>query len=266
MQRQRQLNQSQLELLHVLYRFRFGTRSLLAEYLKRPNNTSLYSKLSILEKYGVIATRYDKSYKLAGREAEYYVTPKGVRALNDAGVVDITDKGLQTAYRDKTVTDSYLRQLILLFTLRNQLCAVYPELQFFTARDIQDLDYFPKKRPTAFISLKTDKGIKRFFVEYIPMQTSVSIIKGKLKRFTVYYEEDGWSVTDTPFPTILYICEDGMTEQGVRWHIKRALYMSDTDMQYYTTTQKAILGSLQSAPAVWSDVSEPDNLLSLPEL
>lgn len=47
--KQRKLNQDQLEVLQALYRFRFGTRSLLATYLDKPNNTSLYSRLTILK-------------------------------------------------------------------------------------------------------------------------------------------------------------------------------------------------------------------------
>ena len=49
--KQRKLNQDQLEVLQAIYRFRFGTRSLLATYLNKPNNTSLYSRIRILEKY-----------------------------------------------------------------------------------------------------------------------------------------------------------------------------------------------------------------------
>lgn len=261
--RQRVLNQSQLAMLHILYRFRFGTRSLLADYLNKPNNTSLYSRISILEKHEFLAVRYDKSYKLAGREAEYYVTPKGVRALGDAGLIELTDAGLRATYKDKVVSEQYVQQLTLLLRLRNVLCAAYPDLQYFTTRDVQALDYFPKKKPVAFLSLKQENKTKRFFVEYVPAQTSTSMIKSQLRQYTSYYDQDSWSVTNTPFPTVLYICEDGMTEQGVRWHIKRELYRTDTDLRYLTTTKKALLSVNQTNDMIWTDIDEPDELLSL---
>lgn len=266
MKQSRQLNQSQLDLLHILYRFRFATRSLLADYLERPNNTSLYSKVSILEKHGFVASRYDKSYKLAGREAEYYVTPKAVRALRDAELIDSTEADIRASYKDKSVSDQYVQRLAMLFNVRNVLEATYESLQYFTQRDIQNLDYFPKKKPTAFLSLKSNDTTKRFFLEYIPTQTSTGAIKGKVRGYSNYFDEDAWGVTETDFPSVLFVCEDGMTEQGVRWHIKRELYKTDTDVQYYTTTQKVLLAIQPTSDAIWSDTSDPDSLLTLSEL
>lgn len=258
MVRKRELNQSQLDILLILYRFRFGTRSLLAEYLHKPNNTSLYSKVTILEKHGLIASRYDNAYRLAGREAEYYVTPKGIRAL--------ADPALPISYKDKSVSSQFVQQTTLLFRIHNILLSLYPSLQFFTARDIQALDYFPSKRPTAFISYKEKETTKRFFVEYVPAHLSISAIKSKLRQYIRYYEEDAWTVTDTPFPVILYIAEDGMTEQGVRWHMSRELYKTDTAIKFYTTTQKALLAMTENTAAVWTDLEDKDELLTFSEL
>lgn len=266
MKQTRQLNQSQLDLLHVLYRFRFATRSLLSGYFQKPNNTSLYSKVTILEKHGYIGSRYDKSYKLAGREAEYYITPKGVRALREADVTDITDYDISASYKDKTVSEQYVRQIILLFAFRNLLVTTHPKLKYFTARDIQHLDYFPKKKPTAFLSLKIGDETKRFFLEYIPAHTSTGSIKGKLRHYSQYFDEDAWGVTETDFPAILFVAEDGMTEQGVRWHIKREQFKADTDIRYFTTTKKALLSTAQAGGNIWTDMEDKDDLMTLDTL
>lgn len=266
MKRTRQLSQSQLDLLHALYRFRFATRSLLADYFQRPNNTSLYSKISILEKHGYIGSRYDKSYKLMGREAEYYVTPRGVRVLRDTGIAEIADRDITASYKDRSVSEQYVQQVVLLFTFCNLLTKVYPELKYFTTRDIQGLDYFPKKKPTAFLSLKSGDETKRFFLEYIPTQTSTGAIKGKLRHYSQYFDEDAWGVTETDFPMILFVAEDGMTEQGVRWHIKREQFKMDTDIRYFTTTKKALLSITQAGGDIWTDMEDKDDLLSLHSL
>lgn len=261
--RQRSLNNTQLDLLLTLYSFRFSTRSLLAQYLGIANNTSLYSKLTILTKHEYIAAKYDTSYKLAGREIEYYILPKGLRALRDSKRLNVTDTMLQASYKDSTVSDDFIKQNLLLFRARNILSGVHPTLQYFTTRDIQSLDYFPKPRPTAFLSLKTDQGIKRFFVEYIPAQTPTRTIKNRLKQYSRYFDEDTWSITDTPFPNVLYVCENGMTEQGVRWHIARELYKADADISYLITTQKALLNMQKNNTAVWTGIDSPDELVAL---
>lgn len=262
--KQGKLNQGQLQVLHTLYRFRFGTRTLLAEYLNKPNNTSLYSRVSILERYGYIGKRYESRYKLAGREAEHYITYKGAATLKDAGLIDVPDSALRLPYKDKEVSDRYVQQLTLLFRMRNIATALY-DLQWFTGRDISNLDYFPKKRPTAFISLKVGDSITRCFIEYIPAGTSINTIRGKLKQYSAYFQQDAWGVTGTPFPKILYVAEDGMTEQGVRYHIRKELFRADTDIEYYTTTQKAFLGLEDADQKIWTGFDD-DALLSLKDI
>lgn len=259
--KQRQLNQGRLDILHALYRFRFGTRSLLATYLQKPNNTSLYSRVTILENHSYIQKRYDSSYKLAGREAEYYVTYKGAQLLRDSSIIEATTAQLQATYKDKTVSDQYVRQLTLLFRIRNILSSQY-DLQWFTGRDIADLDYFPKKRPIAFISLKVNNRVLRCFVEYVPAGTSINAIRGRLKQLSAYFQEDAWGVTSMPFPKILYIAEDGMTEQGVRYHIKKESFRADTDIEYFTTTLRALLGMQESEHNIWTGFDD-DMPLSL---
>ena len=262
--KQRKLNQDQLEVLQALYRFRFGTRSLLATYLDKPNNTSLYSRLTILKKYGYLDERYDSSYKLAGREAEFSITYKAAQVLRDAELIDATNAQLQATYKDKTVSDQYVQQLTLLFKIRNILSTHY-DLQWFTGRDIAQLDYFPKRKPTAFITVKANDTITRCFVEYVPAGTSISAIRGKLKQYSAYFQQDAWGVTQTPFPKILYIAEDGMTEQGIRYHIKKELFRADTDIQYYTSTKKAVLGLTDDAASIWTSLDD-DMPVSLEEM
>ena len=261
---ERTLTDSQLTVLTMLYSLRFSTRSLLSESLGKPNNTSFYAKLQVLDKYGYIVKRYDKSYKLAGREAEYFITPKGLRVLHDTErVAMITDAMQSAVYKDKIRSDGFVKEQILLGRLRNALLAAHPDTQYFTARDIQLLDYFPDPRPAAFVSNKTPQGVNRFFVEYVPLGAHTTKLKYRLKHYMTYYDSNEWGVTDTPFPSILYICEDGMTEKGVRRHINLALYKADTDIQFYTTTQKALLMMSKDDAAVWSDVTEPEILRPL---
>lgn len=260
---ERPLSTSQLDLLVVLYSFRFNTRSLVSAYYKKPNTTSLYFKFEVLRKHGHITKKFEPSYRFAGREAEYYVTPKGLRALRDAKRIEVTDVMITACYRDRTVTDSFVLQQTLLFRIRNHLTSTYGDIQYFTSRDIQLLDYFPSPRPDAFMSLKNHGTVTRFFVEYIPRGTHVRQITHRLKQYTTYFDENTWGVTDTPFPVILYICEDGMTEKGVMRQIRTALYKADTDMQFLTTTQKALLGTSKSNFAVWTGIDDPDLLLTL---
>lgn len=141
--------------------------------------------------------------------------------------------------------------------------STHENLQVFTARDIQALDYFPKPRPDLFLSMKKHNLVTRYFIEYIPTGTINSKIRKRLEYLTRYYEEGSWSDTGTPFPGILFIVETGLIEAGLQRLIKREQHRSDTEITYYTTTQKAVLGMTSDNRAIWTDTTDPDELLSL---
>ena len=262
----RSLNNNQLSVLAAIYSFRFSTRSLLSQYYGIPNNTSLYSRLQILQKHGYIASHYSKGYKLAGREAEFYMLPSGLRALRDAKLLDVTDSMLTALYKDRSVGLNFISQQVSLLRLRNKLVRIHDNLQAFTIRDTQTLDYFPKPRPDLFLSLKNNNAVTRFFVEYVPAETITSKIRKRLEQLTRYYEEDLWADTGTPFPGILFVAETGLMEAGLKRLISREQYRSDTDIEFYTTTQKAVLGITEYSKAIWTGASDPDELLALSEI
>ena len=80
----RPLNKQQVRTLHLLYWYRFCTSKQLARSFDKASSKAIQNKLQILEAQELIGKRYDKSYKLAGRSAEYFITPKGARALEKA--------------------------------------------------------------------------------------------------------------------------------------------------------------------------------------
>lgn len=262
MKYQRSLTTKQAALLKTLYSFRFSTSSLVSNYLDIPNNSVLYLRFKSLVERGYIGMKYDKSYRLAGREAEYYITPAGLRALRDVKTLEVTETMLRATYKDPTVSEAFIQQHLTLFAIRNQLTASYDNLQYFTQRDIQSLDYFPEPRPTAFVSLKTTDGINRFFIEYLPAQTHTSRIKYRLKAYMRYFDQDTWNTTGTSFPGILYIAENGITEKGVRRHIDLELYKADTDIQFFTTTQRALLDN-KNDRVIWTGFDGSNDLMSL---
>lgn len=266
MKYQRSLSKSQLELLSVLYSFRYSTRSSVGQYFGIQNSPSLYRRLETLCEHEYADKKYKPAYKLAGREAEYYMTPKGLRALRSAKHLDVTEPMVTALYKDSSASDNFIKQHTTLFAIRNNLVQSHQNLQYFTSRDIQLLDYFPDPRPTSFISFKTTHGMSRFFVEYLPAGTHINRLKYRLKGYMQYFDNDEWSVTDTPFPSILYIAEDGMTEKGARRHIDLELYKADTDIQFYTTTQKALLNLRKGDTAVWTGFDDTNDLISLEDI
>ena len=108
----RPLNKQQLRVLFILYWYRFCTSKQIAVSLKRSDPKSIQSKLKVLEDQELISKRYDKTYKLAGRPAEYYITLKGARALEKAQPDTTNPWATKSLYKNKTVSDEFLRHTI----------------------------------------------------------------------------------------------------------------------------------------------------------
>src|SRR5688572_23280650 len=99
----KQLSQNQLEVLHILYKYRFASRDLIAQYF---NKKDVYRQLLVLEDRGLIGRRYEPSYKLAGKPAAYYLKPDGLRELQQ--VSDDMEANVKNLYRATQVSEEFI--------------------------------------------------------------------------------------------------------------------------------------------------------------
>ena len=173
---------------------------------------------------------------------------------------------VSTLYRDATVGSEFVEQQVQVARIRNRLAENYDHIQIFTARDTQDLDYFPKPRPDLFISLKNGDVVTRFFLEYIPSRMADSSIRKRLDRLVRHYKDDTWSDTDTSYPTILFVAETRLVEAGLRRQIGRMKYNSDEDIAAYTSSLSELSLLARDGQKIWTDPADKDTPLSLLEL
>lgn len=127
----RQLNQNQLDILNLIYRHRFATTSLLSQSLA--NRTGILLRLGTLAKHGYVDRHFDASYRLRGKHASYYLTPKGLRVLKDrTSNADITEKIIKNSYKDKTARKQFINHNLTIYTLHNILAECYPKFRIQT--------------------------------------------------------------------------------------------------------------------------------------
>src|SRR5665213_2489434 len=165
------LNDGQLAVLGLLYKFRFGSIELLTRSLGLKVGSGLYQKLTILCELGYVDKHYDKSYRFRGMPAAYYLTPKGLKVLQKQPNYDsVDDKLIQYSYRDKIVEERLILHSLALYKASWELQRLHPTLKLFTKREITGLVYFPKQRPDAFVTLKLkdqDKPLQ-FYLDVFP--------------------------------------------------------------------------------------------------
>ena len=258
------IKQSQIDILTILYKYRFGSRQLIAASLDR-NPDTMYRNLLVLIKHGLINVRLEKSSKLLGIPAAYYLTPKGLRYLQSLSDYSfISEPTIKGSYRDKTVSEATVLHTFAVFEQILALKQRYPALKAFLRRDMARFTYFPTTSPSAFLSLSGDETTKRFFFDYIQDTQERKVFYQRVSAYIDFFDKGGWDVTGTDIPTLLFIAEKASTEHRIKRLIKGALSNldPDVDIQVFTTTKRAI-EQIYQQPVIWTSIENPDELLAL---
>lgn len=262
------LNQKQIEILELLYKYRFGSRQLLADSLGIKSGTSLYERLNVLISRGLIAMRQEKRSKLLGVPATYFLTPKGLRALQSLdGHNYVTEAIIKSSYKDKVLSESFVLHTLKAYGITNALKRRYQKLRVYLRRDMSRYDYFPDNPPDAFLSLKLGGETKRFFLDVIPDSLPRNVLDRRIANYLTFFEDGGWEATNSELPALLLIAEKGTTETRARRAARAVVGRLELDDEpdIYTTTYTAI-ENMDGAGGIWTHIDEPDELLSLDSL
>lgn len=263
------LRQGQIEILGLLYKYRFGSRQLIAESLKVKAGSNIYEKLNVLIKHGFVAKRYDKSLRLQGLPAAYYLTPKGLKTLQSLDAWNyITEATIRSSYRDKNISQSLINHTLDVYSYTNMLAKTYPTLKVFTRRDMSRYSYFPNNPPDAFLSLKTGEETtpKRFFFDFMSDDTPRSVIAKRIAQYMQFFSDGEWDATNSQIPILLFLT----TKLASKKHLIRAVraIRSTFDMEDEVAIYAATVDQLLSAESsrIWEDIDSADSFFPLDEL
>jgi len=263
----RKLNQEQLEILELLFKFRFASKELVAEYFTERSGMDVYRRLAVLCKYELIAKRFEPSYRLQGKPAAYHLLPAGIKKLSEHRDIEITTARVKTAYKDKTVSEDFTSHCMQVLGAFNQLKRTYRDaIRFYTKVDlnIETYDYFPKPLPDAFLSLKEQNQTQRYFLETLDPAMPLFVLRKQVKQYIDYYESGAWDDTGSDFPVILYVCQSDKQEKQVLKTISKAL--DSEDEPTFATTTYAKLKEMSKEAAIWRsaiDLDETHDLRSI---
>lgn len=256
------LNSEQLEVLELLYKFRFGSNDLIAEYFGKKQRGFVFKRLKILEEQSFIGKRFDSSYRIKGKPAAYYLLPKGARKLQEHRPDETKDNiNVKTIYKDKSVSETFIAHSQNIFALFNQLKAHYGDtLNFFTRSDLANYDYFPQPFPDIFITLEAD-STRNFFIEILEDNQPFFTVIRKIKKYTDYAESDAWTDTGIDLPPVLFICESPSLQKRLQ---KQLIKQTDAyDDCIFATTTKTELQTLHLNDAIWQKIDDPEQKISL---
>lgn len=231
---QRKPSPLQIELLKLLYKFRFTTAPLLASHKHRSIVTITQALKTLLDKK-YIGRNYTSAYKLAGRGAEYYLTNEGIRYLKQN--YKLSELTLHAMYKNKTIGQPYIQKCLLLHRLYVQLQTQYPDtLTIHTRTELTETEGFPEPLSDLYIFSDDTEYLLDVFND-----TLFYLVKKRIDQLLKHYESGEWP--DTKYPTILLALPDSRLEAKAQAYIEKLkddAFIDDEELLFMTTTQKAI--------------------------
>ena len=254
----KKLNAEQLEVLELLYKFRFGSNDLVAQYFGKKDRSFVFKRLSILLEQGLIGKRFDSSYRIQGKPAAYYLRPAGARILQEYR----PDRpiSIKAIYKDKTISEDFISYCLDVHGLYCQLKAVYGDsLKFITKPQLAKYDYFEDFLPSVYIRLNIGGNEKHFFLEYLQSSKPFFTISRRLKQYVEYADIGEWEAgTNSDFPKILLVCDESSLQKRLLKRASSILEDADDELEFYIATY--------SSPNEWQGLSGPDGIFPLSQI
>jgi len=232
----KKLNTEQLEVLELLYKFRFGSNDLIAQYFGKKDRSFVFKRLSILLEQELIGRRFDSSYRIKGKPAAYYLLPSGARVLQESR----PDRpiNIKAIYKDKAVSEDFISYSLDVFGLYCQLKVRYGDnLKFITKVQLARYDYFEDFVPGVYMRLNVNGHEKDFFLEYFQSSKPFFTATRRIKQYIEYADSGEWEAgTDSDFPAILLVCDNQKLQNRLMKGSESMLANADDDLKFFVTT------------------------------
>jgi hypothetical protein len=246
----RPLNQSQLQLLITLYKFRFATAQLIADSQGAKYTRVILARLKILVDQAYIGQKYESSYKIIGKPASYYLLPKGIGVLRKQAFAN--PNVLKRIYYDKNQDDTHITHRLNVFKTYLFVKQNYPkQFQFFSKSELSGRKYIPRDLTDAYLKRNANTAsetngtnpntpklpAKHYFLSYYEATAKIWRLNNSIRRYVAYAESEKWQpAAKQSFPTVLLVCEDESLKRKVQRIADHALQDSWTDLKFVVLT------------------------------
>lgn len=265
----KRLNQEQVEVLQMLYRFRFASSEQIAQFQAKPNAKAVQKRLKILEDQDLIARRYDKSYKLQGKPAAYYLTPKGARAFA-TNIERRPDEPLnmKRLYTSKGTSESFIAHCRNVLAVYLAFKALYPkqgELIYLTKNQLNydKYDFFPRPLQDAYIHIRKGQAGRHFLLDIVEDAQPFFVLIRRIKKYLEYAGSGDWDAQCDEPVTVLLVVQHQSVHKRLRKRLAYELRQSYEYLKFATTRLEYILEPKYKGK-VWFPIDEEGDDLDEP--
>lgn len=251
----RPLNVNQDKLLKILFKFRFVSTELLAEYLARDKAT-VYEKLYVLVNQGYVTKKYDSSYRLGLKPARYYLSAKGVRYLLDK--TNIYRSTLRGMYQNSSKSDESIDRCLLLMRLHLKIGQLYPnQFEIFSQSEMAQFGPFLRPLSDIYLRANSPAASQSYFLEIVEAAQPGYRLRARLWKHSDQAEEVWQEDEMGSYPSVLLVAANDRTEQ-------RLLEIIDNlypDIEFYSVTLDRLVQAKDKF--IWQNETEASEFLGL---
>ena len=214
------LTKQQLELVELVYKFRFVTSKLVSEKYGRKSKVVMYTRLQLLCDKEILGMHYDGNMRLRGEPASYYLQPDGIAALKAQSDPELVSRRtLHAVYKDRTAKKTFINDSLVIFGLYNYYRELYGEAISFSTKSnmtFAAFDYFPQPIPDGFIRHMQGGTAQCYFLEYIGSHLSPVGQYKLVKKYSDYFESNEWSSRRSGTSIVLLVCETDSVLKAIK--------------------------------------------------
>jgi len=233
------ITKKQLEIIILLYRFRFLNRLQIQQLLNHKKISQINIWLKNLNDKKIIGRNYSNKLGENIKPAIYFLKSKSKNYLIDQ--LEKDEKMMKRIYGEKNRSQKFINHCLLSadFYLSLKKSHLPEEIFFYTKIDLLNYDGLPLSHPDAYVATKKGKRIKRYFLEIIDEGTPRFVIRAKIKQYLEYYNANTWQDnTNHPFPKILILCPDDSIKKYLHSFIPRIMEEEDQEeIDFYLSTK-----------------------------
>lgn len=225
-------------ILKLIYKFRFISSNQISKY-RNTLNSNTNRILDKLVKEEFVVKRFNSSYRLQGRSAEYYLTNQGIKYLKNK--YNLNNQSLHAMYNNSIVSEEFINKSLGVVDIFNSLRRLYKDkFNIYTKQEVRGVDGFIyDPYPDLYLQPSSKNG-KEYFLDDMTA-TQLFIVKKRIKKYIEHYESDDWD--GDIYPTVLLVLNTPAQEKQMLKYIENQMdnnYLETTDISFMVTTLKAL--------------------------
>lgn len=242
--RQRTLSEKQLDVLKLLFRFRFGTTDHISQAQGGLSRNSANVRLVALAEKGFISRKREGKDAISGKPAVYSLANAGRKYLAN-NPDKYSSKVLESIRANPNASEKFVNHHLNVFSIFNILSQRYQSSLVFLTKsnlDVDKFNYLPEVKPDAFLHM-TESGSYYFMYVFEGDSPDFAYIR-KLSTLFEYEKSGKWEITTgQKLPTVLIVTGSKRLETVLKKRIRLLKENHDSELSFTTTVMDRLKNS-----------------------